>query len=61
MIRTFDASLEMKFKPSTYEYLMRCLDLNVNFVDELDAHFQFHNWNSTNAMKYYNLWKQIVK
>ena len=38
-IRTFDANLEMKFKPATYEYLMRCLDLNINYVDELDADF----------------------
>lgn len=60
-IRTFEASLEMKFKPAIYTYLMRCLDLNINYVDELDAHFQFYNWNSSNAMKSYNLWKQIVR
>jgi len=60
-IRTFETSLDVKFKPAVYTYLMRCLDLNINYVDELEAFFQFYDWNSSNAMKQYHLWKQIVQ
>lgn len=55
-MKTTEPCLELRFRPAVYTYLMRCLDLNVNFVDELDAHYQFYEWNSANTMRQYNLW-----
>lgn len=38
-MKTVAPNLELKFRPFVYTYLKRCMDLNVNFVDEQDAHF----------------------
>ena len=38
-MKTIEPSLEMRFRPAVYTYLTRCLDLNINFADELDPHY----------------------
>lgn len=34
-----DSSVRMSFSRETYTYMMRCIDLSVNYVDSFDMHF----------------------
>jgi hypothetical protein len=31
--------LQLRFRIDVYTYFLRCLDLNINFVDSMDKHF----------------------
>lgn len=35
----------MRFKKEVYTYLLRCMDLNMNYTDEKSESFMFYIWN----------------
>ena len=43
-------SIELSFKQHIFTYLMRCIDLNINYQDGLERYFQLYIWNSENIM-----------
>mmetsp|Transcript_21720 Transcript_21720/g.33474 ORF Transcript_21720/g.33474 Transcript_21720/m.33474 type:complete len:108 (+) Transcript_21720:5303-5626(+) len=43
--------LELTFRQPTYNFLLRCMDLNINYVDRQEACFQFATWNSYNTQR----------
>ena len=43
-----------------YCYVLRLLDLNVNYMDEFTAGYQLFTWNSQDFMKYLDREKEIV-
>lgn len=52
---------EMNFKKDVYTYFLRCLDLNINYFDNLAPGYQLFNWNSQDFMKYLDLEQEIVQ
>jgi len=48
-------ALEMNFKKEIFTYLLRVLDLNINYYDNLDPGYQLFAWNSHNFMQYLDL------
>mgnify|MGYP006878262207 CR=1 FL=1 len=61
VIKIKAGALELNFKKQIYTYMLRVLDLNINFYDRLEAGYQLFNWNSQDFMKYLHLEKQQVK
>ena len=47
-------NLEFRLNQDMFTYLMRILDLNVNYIDQQEKYFQFREWNSANTLKVYN-------
>ena len=43
--------IEFSMKQTAYRYLLRCLDLNINYADGFEQFFQFQGWGTLNAMK----------
>lgn len=48
-------SFELNFKKDILTYLLRCLDLNINFTDFLDPGYQLFSWNIHDFMMYLDL------
>jgi hypothetical protein len=42
----------MKLKKDVYKYILRLLDLNINFSDGLQKGFQFGVWDTENHLFY---------
>ena len=50
---TSSMNIEMNIKQNVYKYILRCLDLNINFCDGFEQCFQFRGWGDLNTMKSY--------
>ena len=60
LISIVSSPLNFNFKQDIYTYILRILDLNINFYDNLTAGYQLFTWNSQDFMKYLDLEQKIV-
>ena len=54
-------AFEMNFQKEVYTYLLRCLDLNINYYDMMHAGYQLFTWDSQNFMQYLKIEEDQVK
>lgn len=50
----------MNFKKEIYTYFLRCMDLNINYYDNLEPGFQLFTWNSQDFMKWLDQEQEVV-
>lgn len=51
----------MNFKKEIYTYFLRCMDLNINYYDNLAPGFQLFTWNSQDFMKWLDQEQEVVE
>lgn len=51
----------LNFKQEVYTYLLRVMDLNINYYDMQSEGYQLYCWDSHDYMKYLNLEDQVVE
>jgi len=53
--------LQLILRKDIYTYLLRCMDLNINYSDQMGPEFQFSIWNENSDTNYLKQEKELVE